>query len=62
MKRRDIPEQISLMSDFLKLLGTSAAAAYKRELIPFVTSKAAKTERRSLRAPAAQEIQRNSAA
>lgn len=60
MKRRDIPEQISLMSDFLKLLGTSAA--FKPELIPFVTSEAAKTERRSLRAPAAQEIQRNSAA
>lgn len=45
------------MSDFLKLLGTSAGAAFKWELIPLVTSKAAKAERRSLRAAAVQEIQ-----
>lgn len=51
-----------LMSDFLKVLRTSAGAASKCELIPLVTSKAAKTERRSLRVYAVQEFQRNSVA
>lgn len=55
----DIPGKLSrLVSDSLKLLMTGAGAAFKCELIRFVTSKASQTERRGFRGSAVQGIHR----